>query len=484
MITDFEVMERDQQGYATTNGLFSVISGLRPLPGRKSLVLFSEGLSIPPAVQRLFLGVIDAANRANVSVYTMDAAGLRAESQQAEIRNQVNDAAKAGINTGYASGGGGEPLTKMLEKNEDVLRQDAHTGLGALAEQTGGLLFENTNDLRSGFDRIENDLRNYYLLGYTPGNDDFDGKFRSIEVRVKRPGVTVAARKGYFAVKDTGGVPISEWEAPALAALEGSSVPNDFPIRATAMSFPEPDRRGLTPLVVDVPTAAVTFTAAPDGKTYTSDFAVLVRFLDSNHDIARKVSQRYQITGPVDQLPRASLGNVLFYREPELKPGLYSMETIVYDAPSGKASVRLSSVTVPETSAGVLRMSSLVLVRTAEKVPSGERRRDNPLLAGDVLIYPNLGEAVSKSAKEVGFFFTAYPAKGGPAPESVLELVLNGQPVARVPMQLAGPDAAGRIQQLGRLPLEAIAPGTYELRIAVKQGSTELVRSTMLRVTP
>ena len=55
-----------------------MIEAMRRLPGRKSIVLFSEGVSIPPAVQRLFLGVIDAANRANVSIYTMDAAGLRA----------------------------------------------------------------------------------------------------------------------------------------------------------------------------------------------------------------------------------------------------------------------------------------------------------------------------------------------------------------------------------------------------------------------
>src|SRR5258705_10604634 len=93
MIQEFEVMERDQSGYSTTNGLFSIIKTLRALPGRKSLILFSEGIAIPPAVQRLFLGVIDAANRANVSIYTMDAAGLRAESEQAKIRDQVNQTA-------------------------------------------------------------------------------------------------------------------------------------------------------------------------------------------------------------------------------------------------------------------------------------------------------------------------------------------------------------------------------------------------------
>ena len=68
---------------------------MRSLPGRKSILLFSEGVAIPPAVHRLFLGVIDAANRANVSIYTMDAAGLRAESEQAKIRDEVNKAGRA-----------------------------------------------------------------------------------------------------------------------------------------------------------------------------------------------------------------------------------------------------------------------------------------------------------------------------------------------------------------------------------------------------
>ena len=61
--TKFEELERDEQGYSQVNSLFAIIEALRPLPGRKSVVLFSEGVSIPPAVLRLFTGVIDAANR-------------------------------------------------------------------------------------------------------------------------------------------------------------------------------------------------------------------------------------------------------------------------------------------------------------------------------------------------------------------------------------------------------------------------------------
>jgi VWFA-related protein len=482
MIQDFDVMERDQQGYATTNGLFAIIRTLGRVPGRKSLVLFSEGISIPPPVLRLFEGVIDAANRANVSIYTMDAAGLRGLSEQARIRDEVNQAGARGINSGYATPSGDDPLTKALENNEAVLRQDPHTGLGELAEETGGVLFENTNNLRHGFDRIDDDLHNYYLVGYTPLNDTYDGRFRRIDVKVKRPGVTVAARKGYFAIRSRGDMPLAPWEAPAVAAIDRRPVPNAFPVRAGALLFPERGRPGLVPVVVDLQTSPLTFAPAADGKTYASDFVVIVRFLDQQNQVARKVSQHYDVNGPLSALERAKQGEVIFYREPELPPGVYTMETVVYDAPSGKSSVRLSTVEVPKADPDALRMSSLVVVKRTEKITEKERRPDNPLLVKDVILYPNLGEAVSKSMKEVGFYFAAYPSKEPAAPESALELLEDGKPLAQVPIALGPVDASGRIQQVGRLPIDQLPPGTYELRAVVKQGGAQVSRSTMLRI--
>ena len=140
MLRGFDVLERDEAGYSQVNALYAMIGAMRSLPGRKSILLFSEGVAIPPAVQRLFLGVIDAANRANVSIYTMDAAGLRAVSQQHEIADEVNKAGNRTLNPGR-NNVANEPLMKSLEKNEDVLRQDAHTGLDELAQGTGGQIF-------------------------------------------------------------------------------------------------------------------------------------------------------------------------------------------------------------------------------------------------------------------------------------------------------------------------------------------------------
>jgi VWFA-related protein len=479
MVRDFQAMERDQQGYATTNGLFAIINSMRQLPGRKSIVLFSEGLAIPPAVERLFGGVIDAANRANVSIYGMDAKGLRAESEEAKIRDQVNAAAGGGGGVLDSTGGGA--LTKSLETNEAVLRQNPAHGLGTLARDTGGLLFDNTNNLRQGFERIESDLRNYYLLGYTPANATYDGRFRTIEVKVSRPGVVVAARKGYYAVRDPGGS-VNTWEAPMLGALEQKPVPNAFPFRAGALLFPERDRPGLVPVVVELKTAPITFSADQTGKSYTSDFSVLVRFLDSKNQVVRKVSQHYEVRGPMSELARARASEVIFYREPELPPGTYTMESIVHDAPSEKSSVRFSTVEVPQVDASKLRVSSLVLVKRGENVPEKERRPDNPLLVNGVALSPNLGDPVSKAAKEVAVYFTIYPV-GGRGPDVVMIQVLqNGSVISQVPMPVPPADPRGRIQQLGRLPLAQFAPGTYDLRAVVKQGDEQVFRSTLLRI--
>ena len=481
MINEFNILERDQQGYSTTNGLFSIISTLRALPGRKSLVLFSEGLAIPPAVTRLFTGVVAAANRANVSIYTMDAAGLRAESEDAKTRDQVNMAAAGGGGIQSSAGGGGA-LSKGFEENEAVLRQNPRSGLSTLAQDTGGVFYAGTNNLRQGFDRVEADLRNYYLVGYTPANDTYDGRYRTIEVKVKRPGVTVAARKGYFAVRNVGTGSISAAEAMALAGLERKPVPNAFPVRAGTLLFPEADRPGLVPIVVTLGTAPLSFQTTEDGKAYTSDFTVLVRLLDEKERVVRQVSQHYEVKGPIAEIDRAKQGEVIFYREAELAPGVYTMETIVHDAPSDKASVRITTVEVPRENPDRLRMSSLVLVKRSERVPEKDRRAGNPLLVNDVVLSPNLGDPVSKSTKELPFYFAAYPAKSGPAPEATLDLLRDGAVIAQVPLPLSAPDASGRIQQVGRLPLDAIAPGLYELRVVVKQGTAQVSRALLLRI--
>ena len=121
-------------------------------------------------------------------------------------------------------------------------------------------------------------------------------------------------------------------------------------------------------------------------------------------------------------------------------------------------------------------------IKRSEKVAEKERPAGNPLLVNDVVLYPNLGDPVSKTAKEVGFYFAIFPAANGPAPTATIELMQNGELVAQLPMPLAGADPSGRIQQVGRLPTDQLPPATYELRAIVRQGSQTAASTTMLRI--
>jgi VWFA-related protein len=485
MATQFASLESDQQGYSTANALLAIVSAMKAVPGRKSVVFFSEGLSITSNVQQRFTSVIATANRANVSIYPMDAAGLRTESTLAATREGVQGASSRRMNANPTSLPSDRPMTEALEANEALLRADPHSGLGQLADQTGGFLIANSNDLRDGFGKIDTDMRHYYVLTYVPKNTNFDGRFREIDVKVKRSGVRVRSRKGYFAVNTAAGAPILDHEARALAALARTPVPNAFPVRALPLTFPEAGKTGLTPVLVTLPTAGLTFLPSDDKKTYTSDFVVLVQFKDDQGQVLEKVSQRYRLNGPIEQLDRAKLGEVLFYRDPVLVPGTFTTETVVYDMLADKASVRFGTYELPRFDEKALRLSSLVAVRKSERVPAAERSTTNPLYVGDQLLYPSMGEPLKKSeAKELPFYFVAYPAPGGTPVQATLLLASNGQKLAEAPLELAAPAADGRIVQVSRIPLEALVPGTYELRVSVRQGSVTATRAVMFRLVP
>jgi hypothetical protein len=279
---------------------------------------------------------------------------------------------------------------------------------------------------------------------------------------------------------------VLDHEARALAALARTPVPNAFPVRALPLTFPENSRLGLAPVLVTVPTAGITFLPDQDDKkSYTSDFVVLVQFKDDQGQVLDKVSQRYRLRGPMEKLEATRQGEVIFYKEPVLIPGTFAMETVVFDSLSDKASVRFGTFEVPPTDPQSLRLSSLVMVRRSERLTEADRPAKHPFLVGDQFIYPSMGEPFSKAAvKELPFFFVVYAAPGGAPAAATLQLLSNGQKLAEAPLALAAPSADGRIAQVSRIPVDSLAPGTYSLHIAVRQGATTVARQVTFRLVP
>jgi VWFA-related protein len=478
MARSFDNLDRDYKGYDTALGLLAVVQSLSVYPGRKTIVFFSEGLPVSPALSARLDFVIDIANRSNVTAYVIDANGLRAKSTATTMQKEMQTFADERL-AQVASGSDRteQPLTMAFERVEDTLKLDSRTGLARLAGETGGFLIEQSNDLSSAFRRIEEDTRFHYLLTYSPANAAFDGKFREIRVKVRRPGTQVFARKGYRALRAPGAIDAGSYDLPALALLDRTPLPNVFPVHAAGFTFPDPARPGLTPVIVKVKTEALRFTIDERRRTYSAQAAIVVRIRDERGDEAHKISQQYLLAGDAKDLEAARNGSILFYREADLAPGVYTMEAVVFDAIAQQGSARVSTLSVPKTGAASMSMSSLVLVDRIEEVSGlpAEVATAPPLYVGRSLLYPHVGEPIRRSgASELPFYFVLYGNVQGLTASA--QLLQNGKVLAEAPVQL--PRSSGpRVQHVGRLPIGTLPAGTYELRIRVTDGKREESRT-------
>jgi VWFA-related protein len=482
LLEGFESLQREQQGHATINGLTVIVNSLRTIPGRKAVIFFSEGIALPSTVEPSMRALISSANAANVSIYAIDAAGLRVESTQAETGKEIKSRSDTRMVQLGANQDGDGPMTKELERNEDLLRSDPRSGLGRLSDQTGGFLIRDTNDFKGRMSRIGEELRTYYALSYAPKDQTVDGQFRRIEVKVKRSGVTVQARKGYYAINTSFDSPVLEYETPALAIAASGREPKDLAVRSSAMSFPETTRTGLVTALAEIPMQAIASHTDEKTKTFSMDFSVVVTFKSVANGMVTKMSHHYAMAGPIASLAALQKEDVQFYREGELAPGRYQMQTVVYDAFSKKAGVQEQTIEVPAASDHDLRISDVVFIKRTERLNAEEQKTFNPFHVGELLAYPNLGEVVSKAKyKQLSFFFTAYVPRGSSAaPKFMLELSQQGQTLAQLPAELPAADATGRIQFAGGLPLQSIPPGAYDLKVIVTSGSKSVARSAHL----
>ena len=175
--------------YARERGLLTgtlrvvreIVARLGEVPDRKSLVLVTEGFPVDPSLDA-FREVREEAARANVAIHFLDARGLVTGPEL------LSASGSTGLVPGPDVG-----LTVALWKLEDA-------GAKALAEQTGGLVLQ-ANDLLAGLEKVAEESLVTYLLGYEPTNRKRDGRYRRLKVEVRRPGLTVRARAGYFAPK-------------------------------------------------------------------------------------------------------------------------------------------------------------------------------------------------------------------------------------------------------------------------------------------
>jgi hypothetical protein len=168
-------------------------------------------------------------------------------------------------------------------------------------------------------------------------------------------------------------------------------------------------------------------------------------------------------------------------RETWLPSGRYTVETAVQDAASGRLGVQRAPLEIPSAESA-LRVGSLVVVGHA--APRGEAPPEAAaLVTQGMQLYPSTAGPVSASGgKPLPFFLVATPAAGRNALRASIELRRDDAPVFSAPADFA--HAVGRDTLLGGVPLDGVAPGTYELRVTVADGVDRAVRWARVTIAP
>ena len=479
-----ESVERSQRGNTSLFGLFALARQQQRLAGRKAIVLFSEGLEVPNQLQPLYRSVVSEANRANLSIYSVDARGLRTTSDFDRARTDLSKNRENVRRQVQSRGGRAVTREDVLagEVAEDAITRNTQGMLGALSDSTGGRLIANSNDVRPALERAVADTGGYYEIAYDPQLASYDGAFRRIEVRVRRSGVTVQSREGYFALPPGEGSVDFPWELPLLALLKASPSPHDFDTHAAAYRF-GPEAGGVRhTLVAEIPLAGLAFEGHGSRRGH---FSVLALVRDAKGTVQEHFSQDTPVEVPEKSFDALRRGNAVFTRSFVLPPGRYSLELAVLDQKAKRSSVRRSVLVVAPPS-GPLALSSLAVVKRTEPLGEGALESRDPLRSGGNRIVPFVGEAQLAPGDTVSLFLVAYPGKaaaGGPA-SLTLEFSRDGAVVARSTTELPAPDAAGRIPYVASVSTQSLGPGRYEVGATVREGDAAARERAFFTVAP
>lgn len=476
-----QTMSGLQAGRSSIFSLLALVRDQNALPGRKTLMYFTEGLYVPDNLQAAFEAVIGAANRANVSVYALDARGLRIAAENGGASAALRGAA-ASSKEQQTQGNSGTNVdqVKVFDTVLQSSRDNAQNTLAALSEGTGGFLIYNTNDLRAPLRRVDEDINTYYELTYTPDIKRYDGHFRKIAVKLDRADVKLQSRSGYFALPPNAGPNVLPYEVPLLAALATAPLPRTFPFHEATLRFHPGKDKVKCALVLEAPFKDLTL--KQDTNMILIHLAVVTLVKDAGGNVVQKFSQDVPLQVPAEKKEALLASEFIFNKHFDLAPGRYTVETAVADFLGDKASARKAVLMVPAPASGV-GLSNVSLVRSYTPHVTATDAGD-PFRYNDGKVSPSLDEMVTGGkGAQLSLFFVIYPEAGNAAKPGVeIQLMQDGKPIGGGALELPAVDKDGRIPYVATIPIESLPAGQYQVKVTARQGTTGRAEETLFQV--
>ncbi|HEV7642662.1 MAG TPA: VWA domain-containing protein [Pyrinomonadaceae bacterium] len=469
---ELEQYRQDVYTVGTLGSINYIVRGMRGLPGRKSIVLFSDGFKLqaddfgmnPRTMTGLRL-LTDLANRAAVVIYTMDARGLQ----------------PLGL-TAADSIGGLDPKNVTSDFNKLNQRSggffDSQSGLNYLAKVTGGIAIRNQNDLSDGLEKILDDQKGYYLVGYQPDGDTFDPikrRFNNIDVRVTRPGLKVRFRSGFFGITDENIKPtFKNAQEQVIDALTSPFTTGEITIRLTPIFTTNDIKQGYyISSLIHVKASDLKFTDEPDGwKKIVFDVVAIV--LGDNGVLVDQLSRAETIKVKDDTYEKILRdGFVYAVPFPIKKPGAYQLRIALRDAETTKIGSANQFIEVPDLKKPRLVVSDIILQNVEAKKGQNDSVAPDDS-ASDYLLNTALRQFKSGSALfyNTTIFNPKISSAGKPDLKTQVKIFRDGQEVftsEETPYVLDAYSNFKKLTLRGALRLgEAMPPGQYILQIIVR----------------
>ena len=468
-------LNRTDLGQVSIFSLWAIVKQLERLPGRKSVLYFSDGYTLPNELWMQFASLISAANRANVTVNAIDARGVISASETS-LAQQTLAKGIAMSNTMRRRGAESQSNVgtfRAADYQLDSLRASSQMVLRELAESTGGQLIANSNDVRPQLAQLSEDFNTWYELTYKTLNSAYDGRFRSIAVHVaSHPDYAVQARSGYFALPPMEGELVFPFEVPLLRALGQSPLPHALEFLSSIIPYRHLASGQLQcALVFDLPLNDVEFTWDAQAQRSVTHLSVLALVKDEHGAVVAKLSRDVPLSEPKDRVDAFKRGRFIVTRSLDLAPGRYTIESVAADQRGDHFGARRSIFVADQAHAGPA-MSELALLRRLEPAAAEPDLRDAlQIPAGRVV--PTLATDLTLQKDTVlSVFFKLYPATTAASapPRLVIDLLRDGKLLTRSTPDLPAVNAQGEIPYLANVPVGALKPGEYEFRATYYQG--------------
>ena len=426
---------------------------LAPIEQKKAIVYFSGGMERSGQDNLVELrSAINAAVRAHVAIYPIDIRGLQAVVPGGDARQG------SGRGQAMFSGRGVAQQFSRLAESQDTLT--------SLAGDTGGRAFTDTNDFAGAFTRVQRDMSAYYLLGYSSTNSAKDGRFRRVQVRVKRDGLRVEARAGYYAARDFAHTNRGDRETQLQEQLFAAVSATDLPVLVRGGFFRLAADRYYVPISVAVPGSALPVPAGKDKATLD----VLGMIRDEQGRPVGRIRQTMDLAGGGSAALESR--QVLYQSGVTLPPGRFAIKVVVRENTNGTVGSFEAPIVVPELKQAPVKVSSIVLSTQMQQQPA-RSRSDNPLIRDGMQLIPNVTHVVGRDQK-LFFYFEVYePAvASGSSPDvrASLAFYRGKVKVLETPVvERAVLDAADRRAAVFRLevPAQAFKPGFYTCQVNV-----------------